>query len=1219
MTELIKNLKSWLILIIPVTFIIQLFYGTLFGVFSPLPNFVEMNFIRLLNQMGGYLGVTAFIVVIANKNILNIKYIVFCLSIGFISFIYFLFFHIESTSLNPAANFITILAPLGILVFLQQIKNIATKQNKEHAQVYFLFIALFTLMSWATSSALDITKIIFPHVHDYNIYRIDAAFGNVTNSMMTWFNRTHAVLQIFISEMYAILGLLLFFVVALNIRYGYTEQYNILRVLIVPFGLAFVCYSIIPVSGPIYAFLSEYYPSNMPSTDTIEGGVKFLGPVPRNGMPSMHLTGALLIWLLTANLPKKIYFVFATFFVIATALATIVLGEHYLLDLVVALPFAGFVGVGLANPNNFIFKNKKVTTLWVATGITFILWMLMLLTSAEWLSNNLLFVQIFAIWSVLIATILFSIYIKYVWNDTELKIPSLEIEDTKKLETSTIPRWVIGVFVASGFAGLLYEVVYAKSLAVTFGSTSLASYTVLTTYMSGMALGAWLGGYIADKVKKPLLYYAGIEAFIGLYAVITPFLFKVIQNIYVMSVTGLSADDPYVTFLRVALGVIVLGIPTILMGATLPIMFKYLKQLNIQSDTAISRLYSANVIGAALGSFIGGYFLISAIGRIGATNLAAVFSLMIALYTIEQFKKHKTQIQEFDNSSSIVSSSIVSSAPVPKIFGIVALVVLTIGGAVTLGLEVVSIHMLAVVAGNSVYAFALMLAVFLLGLGLGSIFGKKALNYIDRTTLIVLAQCGIAASIIITALLWDRIPAYFASFGEMQNYIHLGFWAREILRGAICALAMLPATLFIGASYPAAMSLAADWLGQGSASGLGISSALNTIGNISGVLLVGFLLLPLMGSNKVFLLLAVISLILAVLVLLCVIKINYKFNPYPIGVIASILILFLIYPKNWNFTSLAQGANVYFAPSYWGEVIDYTESIEGGVTSVARSPDGKYMTLLTNGKFQGNNSGETLAQESFALIPLLHNSERKSALVIGYGTGMTARVLHEQKFQSLDVVELSKDIVFMSNKYFSDINHNVTENSSVNLIYTDGRNYLLTQNKKYDLISLEITSIWFAGAASLYNKEFYELSEKRLNKEGILQQWVQLHHMHPTDLVYILNTARSVYKYVWLYSSGGQGIIVASNSDEALKSHHLKHPYSNLTTEELDEKEKSFKESIVLSPKGVNNLAYKTDKTLRHLISTDNNLYLEYATPKGNAIMEDTLTKNLEYLSKFEN
>src|SRR5690606_24836908 len=148
--------------------------------------------------------------------------------------------------------------------------------------------------------------------------------------------------------------------------------------------------------------------------------------------------------------------------------------EHYVLDLVVALPFSAFIGIGLANPDNFVFKNKKVTTLWGGAGITFILWMLMLLTSAEWLSNNLLFVQVFSIWSVLIATILVSIYNNYVLHDAALKIPRSEIKDTKKSETSTAPPWVIAVFAASGFAGLLYDVVYAKSFAVTLGSTSLA-------------------------------------------------------------------------------------------------------------------------------------------------------------------------------------------------------------------------------------------------------------------------------------------------------------------------------------------------------------------------------------------------------------------------------------------------------------------------------------------------------------------------------------------------------------------------------------------------------------------------------------------------------------------------------------------------------------------------------------------------------------------------
>nr|WP_312536602.1 fused MFS/spermidine synthase [Moraxella sp. CTOTU47618] len=1207
--DLNENIKYWLKVIFPISILLQLFSFSLFGSFNFLSNLNVTDHWQVLNSTGAYFGISALMFSIAKSKVINHH-----LFVGLIILGYFIFFiDIRNAYTSPSANLMVILAPLGVYTLFKQLHHYFFERQNSLSNLYFLLTFLFILMGWSTQTALKVNTFILPYVYDIDIYKIDSAFGNITLPFVQWFEISHAFWNTLLLEVYSLLSVSLFVVVSLFIRENKDDRYHVIRVLIVPFGLAFICYTIIPVSGPVYAFATEYFPLNMPTASALQSGKVFIPPAARNGMPSMHLTGALLIWLLTAGLSKKIYFYIATVFTLLTAVATIALGEHYVLDLVVALPFSAFIGIGLANPDNFVFKNKKVTTLWVGAGVTFTLWMLMLLTSAEWLSNNLLFVQVFAIWSVLIATILFGIYIKYVWNDTEVVISILKIEDAKKTEKSTTPRWVIGVFVASGFAGLLYEVVYAKSLAVTFGSTSLASYTVLTTYMSGMALGAWLGGYIADKVKKLLLYYAGIEAFIGLYAVITPFLFKVIQNIYVISVTGLSADDPYVTFLRVALGVIVLGIPTILMGATLPIMFKYLKQLNIQSDTAISRLYSANVIGAALGSFIGGYFFISAIGRIGATNLAAVFSLMIALYTIGQFKIQNTQLQEFDNFPPVLPHIFV-----PKILGIMALIVLTIGGAVTLGLEVVSIHMLAVVAGNSVYAFALMLAVFLLGLGLGSIFGKKALNYIDRTTLIVLAQCGIAASIIITALLWDKIPAYFASFGEMQNYIHLGFWAREILRGVICALAMLPATLFIGATYPAAMSLAADWLGQGSARGLGISSALNTIGNISGVLLVGFLLLPLMGSNKVFLLLAVVSLILAVLVLLCLIKVNYKFNPYTAGVVISIFLLFLIYPKNWNFTSLAQGANVYFMPSYWGNVIDHTESIEGGVTSVTRSSDGKYITLLTNGKFQGNNSGETLAQESFALIPLMHNSERKSALAIGYGTGMTARVLHEQGFENLDVVELSKDIVFMANKYFSDINHNVINQSGVNLIYTDGRNFLLTQDEKYDLISLEITSIWFAGAANLYNKEFYELSQKRLNKEGVLQQWVQLHHMHPIDLVYILNTVRSVYKHVWLYSVGGQGIIIASNSDEALKSHSLKYPYNSLTIDELKNKEKFFKDSIVLSPKGVNNLAYKTDKTLRHLISTDNNLYLEYATPKGNAIMEDTLTKNLEYLSKFE-
>lgn len=327
----------------------------------------------------------------------------------------------------------------------------------------------------------------------------------------------------------------------------------------------------------------------------------------------------------------------------------------------------------------------------------------------------------------------------------------------------------------------------------------------------------------------------------------------------------------------------------------------------------------------------------------------------------------------------------------------------------------------------------------------------------------------------------------------------------------------------------------------------------------------------------------------------------------------------LLFPAKWNYTALSQGGNVYFYPQQWGEIIDHAESVEGGMTTVAKAPQSGVLTLLTNGKFQGNNAegGEMVAQESIALIPLLHTTQRDEALVIGYGTGMTARVLQHQGFKQLDVVEISKDIVVMADRYFQNINDHISEHPSVKMFYTDGRNYLLTQSKQYDLISMEISSIWFAGAANLYNKEFYELAKKRLRPQGVLQQWVQLHHMRTIDFLYILGSVRSVFDRVSIYVSGGQGIIVALGADvqtgqgQALSSMLDKKALSTLDIGELQN-------TLVAGPHQVDAVLSCFDPDLRFLVSTDQNLYLEYATPKGNAIREDSFPILLDLLKNTD-
>jgi spermidine synthase len=338
---------------------------------------------------------------------------------------------------------------------------------------------------------------------------------------------------------------------------------------------------------------------------------------------------------------------------------------------------------------------------------------------------------------------------------------------------------------------------------------------------------------------------------------------------------------------------------------------------------------------------------------------------------------------------------------------------------------------------------------------------------------------------------------------------------------------------------------------------------------------------------------------------------------------AAVAVLLALQPASFDYSALATGANVYFAAQQYGRVIDHAESADGGLTTVSegRPVDGRpQLTLLTNGKFQGSNSGEMAAQVGFAVAPLLHTPARERALVIGYGTGVSSRTLHQAGFAQLDIAELSADIVRMADRYFGEINGTVSRQPGVRLHITDGRNFLLLQPQAYDLVSMEITSIWFAGAGSLYNREFYQLVKKRLRPGGVLQQWLQLHHLAPLDLLYVLGSVRAEFSHVWLYHIGGQGIIVATN-DPARQPSAANFKRLEDTAEfapllkALHGSYATLAAMQVLDPRGTERLLASFGAPPSRWVSTDDNLYLEYATPKGNALSgEQSRDRNLELL-----
>jgi spermidine synthase len=281
------------------------------------------------------------------------------------------------------------------------------------------------------------------------------------------------------------------------------------------------------------------------------------------------------------------------------------------------------------------------------------------------------------------------------------------------------------------------------------------------------------------------------------------------------------------------------------------------------------------------------------------------------------------------------------------------------------------------------------------------------------------------------------------------------------------------------------------------------------------------------------------------------------------------------------------------------------------------------LTLLTNGKFQGSSGGEVPAQIGFALSPLLHTSARASALVIGYGTGMSARVLADAGFRELDIVDLSADIVRLANRHFADINGRVSERPPARTYITDGRNFLMLQPRTYDVVSIEVSSIWFAGAASLYNREFYRLVKRRLAPHGVLQQWVQLHHIEIADILHILSSVRAEFGRVWLYLIGGQGMIIATNGPHAAPT--LRHVEKIDGTPALKEllalvggSARGLLETRVLDPAATDLFLSSFGMPAPYWISTDDNLKLEYSTPKGNALDgAASMSGNLEVLRAF--
>ncbi|TFW08748.1 hypothetical protein E4K72_07405 [Oxalobacteraceae bacterium OM1] len=1080
-----------------------------------------------------------------------------------------------------------------------------------------LLTCLVLLFTIVPEAALTLTATLHPMTFDLYAMRWDHAAGlGFTPAIIDVADAIPGARQLLLSA-YSMTPLGFAAVALRHLRGRPQHVPDAVLTWVVLTSCALLAYNFFPITGPKYVFGSDGYAAALARHGQAAIELIKVASFPRNGMPSMHfgwmLASAVLWW--QSGAPRWSRILFAVLASL-TAVSTLYVGEHYVVDLIVAVPF---VLAALALSSTSVPWTYKPRVYAVLTGFgAWVVWVIALRTFMPWLAENG-----WACW-MMIAVTASAVYFqaKCLATFRSAALPADQEVTSVGLTGDSFGRKLGAMFFASGMAALVYQVLFAKRLALVFGSTATATFTVLATFLGGMAIGSLIGSRIAQRAKRPLQVYAYVELLIAVYCLATPLLFDSIQTAYVAAATGQPPGAPILLLFRVALGAAVLLVPTVLMGATLPLLTQVMSGQKDPIGAQVAWLYFVNTAGAATGALCTSYFIIPLVGVRSTTLVAAVLNMLVALGALELAKKAIPVA-----ATAAVEHS--SFRPATRRAVIAALVSLGVTGVLSLGLEVVYVHMLSIVAGNSVYAFGLMLATFLIGLAIGGEGARRLLLNAqnDRVQLLAWSLTGFAIAIALSVWWWNEIPEYFGSFA---NYpVATQFAAREAIRGLVCALLMIPPTVFIGSAYAFSMDLITS-RGDGKAVAmLGVGASLNTLGNISGVLIFGFVLLPLLGGLVTTRIVALGALSTAIAVFaIAAPRIRRRDLGLAGGALAIIAASFAV---RLDYESLSSGSNVYFYPQKWGTVIDHAESIDGGLTTVVRTSAGgsQFKTLLTNGKFQGNDSwkGEMQAQLGFALASLLHQDARDRALVIGYGTGVTSRAFHEAGFRQLDIAELSRDMVRMADAHFATVNNRVSSAPGVNLHITDGRNLLLLtpDKQRYDVVSIEITSIWFAGAASLYNNEFYSLVRSRMSERGVLQQWVQLHHLEPLDILSIVASLRSEFRYVSLYVMGGQGILIATNDPsrkdpvrgaieklegtlglEPLKV-VLNRPIAELQLERM------------LDSDGIDRFISGVGGDGRIWWSTDDNLSLEYSTPKGNVnSAELSYVTNLQLLSRYK-
>ena len=667
---------------------------------------------------------------------------------------------------------------------------------------------------------------------------------------------------------------------------------------------------------------------------------------------------------------------------------------------------------------------------------------------------------------------------------------------------STAVRWVCFFYFISGLCALIDEVVWVRLLKLTLGNTVYASCIVVSVFLAGLALGGLAMGRWADRLHRPLRWYAIIEALVTVSALGLPWALTWLDAAYAWFFRAYEPAPALVLSVQALLSSVLLLIPTMLMGSTFPLLARFVVSRTSPMGQRVGHLYALNMLGAAMGAFLAGFILIRAMGVMETLYLAAALNLMVSLSAawlsarVEPSAPMGTERLLAEKAQDYIppanplladgegrGGGVLDRLPLIRADRLFLSAAFFASGFISIGYQLLWMRSIVHLLGADTYVFSSVLTIYLLGnvagAGIGSWICRRAINErigfgLTLSTLGVMGILYVPFLVGLSAVLLPHTdPLLYQAYVKDPG---LFSWAYPLLH---CAVFFLLPSMVMGLGFPLALQA---WDRQPGDVGrtTGRIYGLNTLGCVMGGIVTGFVLVPNLGLQSSMVLLGLAGLWMGVALIG---RARSRPGLLRVGAVAVAGVVSLV--------ALSLPTDLFRT-----QLVKYNQTrllaVREGVTTTVsvHAEEGGARWLCTSGLQVAGDRSKSVQRMLGHFGVLLHPNP-KSVLTVGFGTGETTACLAQHALQRIDCVEISPELVELSLEFFPNLNLGKSLNEKVRMIYMDAKNYLRLTSERYDVImSDSINPKYFAENASLYTEEYFRSAADHLNPGGLVVCWI---------------------------------------------------------------------------------------------------------------------------------